>query len=169
MRPRKPCRIFRKLRLADLQRTCRLPLGARQSRSRPKLGSFRGPTKCLAWGNVRWAAASLGGQARSLRPSQPISGHFFGTHSTSPANLSDYEGLLAIQFPGRAYYSLVADRQAVAVKANDVGTTERGVLAGRREPCQLAKNRNWEQRTRGRSARLQRPRESNPPLARQAR
>jgi hypothetical protein len=55
-------RIIRRIRLADLQRTCRLPIGAWQVDGGGDSLFPAAPTKCLAWGKFRRAAASLGGR-----------------------------------------------------------------------------------------------------------
>ncbi len=70
-------RIIRKLRLALLQRICRLPLCARQSRRRRKtLGFPVATTNCLAWGEIWGLALRHAGTPAPLPPRRHFSGQF---------------------------------------------------------------------------------------------
>lgn len=72
-----PRRIIRKLRLALLQRSCRLPLCARQCKRRRKtLGFPVAITNCLVWGEFWGMALRHAGTPAPLPPRQHFSGQF---------------------------------------------------------------------------------------------
>jgi hypothetical protein len=72
-----PRRIIRKLRLALLQRSCRLPLGARQTRRQRKTSTFsRGDCKLSGLGGIRGIGVSPRGYTRSSIPKPAISEQF---------------------------------------------------------------------------------------------
>jgi hypothetical protein len=74
--PYNPPRIIRKLRLALLQRTCRLPIGTREGRSPAKLTVSGGVYGVSGTGGSWETAPSRRAFSCSSRPGRQFSGHF---------------------------------------------------------------------------------------------
>jgi hypothetical protein len=89
--PSNPRRIIRKLRLALLQRSCRLPLGARQTSRLRKTPTFsRDDYEMSGLGGIQGIGGQPRGYTRTSLPKPAIFRAICNTSSATPANLTDY-------------------------------------------------------------------------------